>query len=222
MASIVRPDRWHPSETEIDEIIEVAVDDLVAARTVETRERDGHRWEMPVFPVDRHRVWGFTAFVLARLLDLAQPVLLGDPPGRTLRIASDRAERVVAELHDADPRFHWTGIYWRRGERLELGPYRGAHPAGHETIEIPDGVCGAVAARGATEVVPDVRARPGHIACELSTRSEVVAPIFLEGQLVGVLDVDSDEIDAFDDRRVALIEAAAARIAAIAEPPASD
>lgn len=124
------------------------------------------------------------------------------------------AEAVVSELAARDERFDWVGIYWVEGSDLVLGPFVGLHPDGHERIEIPEGVCGAVAASGATEVVPDVRARPGHIACDINTRSEVVAPIVREGRVVGVLDVDSNTVDAFGPAEVAAIEAAAARIAA--------
>jgi GAF domain-containing protein len=125
-------------------------------------------------------------------------------------------ESVVKELAAARPEiFDWTGIYWVNGSTLELGPFVGAHPDGHERIEIPQGVCGAVAASGQTEIVPDVRARPGHIACELSTRSEVVAPIVRDGRVVGVLDVDSNAVDAFGPDEVHLIEEMAARIAGI-------
>jgi L-methionine (R)-S-oxide reductase len=80
---------------------------------------------------------------------------------------------------------------------------------------VPDGVCGAVAASGQTEVVPDVRARPGHIACDIHTRSEVVAPIVREGRVIGVLDVDSNTPDAFGPEQVRIVEAAAAAIAAV-------
>ena len=74
------------------------------------------------------------------------------------------------------------------------------------------GVCGAVAASGETEVVRDVRARPGHIACDINTRSEVVVPIRLNGRVVGVLDVDSNTPDAFGDEEIALVERAAERL----------
>lgn len=125
-------------------------------------------------------------------------------------------EQIVKELAEARPEvFDWTGIYWVRGDTLELGPYVGTYPEGHERITIPEGVCGAVAAAGRTEVVPDVRNRPGHIACEISTRSEVVAPITRDGVVVGVLDVDSNTLDAFGDDEVRLIEEAAGRIAAL-------
>lgn len=105
------------------------------------------------------------------------------------------------------------GVYLLDGDVLVLGPFRGL-PTEHDRIPLGEGVCGAVAASGRTEVVPDVRARPGHIACDIDTRSEVVAPILSEGRVVGVLDVDSNTPDAFGDRDVAVVEAAAAALGA--------
>jgi putative methionine-R-sulfoxide reductase with GAF domain len=123
------------------------------------------------------------------------------------------ADATVASLHADHPPFDWVGIYWVLGEDLVLGPFRGT-PTEHVRIRIPEGVCGAVAESGVTEVVPDVRSRPGHIACDLRTRSEIVAPIVRDGAVVGVLDVDSNTPDAFGPEQVRLIEAAAGRIAA--------
>jgi len=131
------------------------------------------------------------------------------------------ADATVASLHDEHPPFDWVGVYWVLGEDLALGPFRGA-PTEHVRIRIPDGVCGAVAASGVAEVVPDVRARPGHIACDIRTRSEAVVPIVRDGRVIGVLDVDSNSPDAFGENEVRAIEAAAERIAAGAERPATD
>jgi L-methionine (R)-S-oxide reductase len=118
----------------------------------------------------------------------------------------------VVERLFADDRFDWVGVYLLEGDTLVLGPFRGPNPAGHERIPFGEGVCGAVAAKGLTEVVPDVNARPGHIQCFLTTRSEVVAPIVKEGAVVGVLDIDSDTPDAFGEREVELVEQAALEI----------
>ena len=135
-----------------------------------------------------------------------------------MKSSPNLAETVVRDLADVSNRFHWVGVYWIEGENLVLGPYVGLHPDGHERIRIPEGVCGAVAARGEAEIVPDVRARPGHIACDLNTMSETVVPIRRNGRIVGVLDVDSNEPDAFGPSEIAEIEAAAQRIG---EGPAS-
>jgi putative methionine-R-sulfoxide reductase with GAF domain len=121
--------------------------------------------------------------------------------------------RVVTRLFDREPRFDWVGVYDLEEDALVLGPYRG-EPTEHVRIPVGEGVCGAVAASGRTEVVPDVGCRPGHIACSLRTRSEVVAPILRDGAVLGVLDVDSNTPDAFGEREVRSVEEAAAEIAA--------
>ncbi len=94
--------------------------------------------------------------------------------------------------------FFWTGFYRVCGERLVVGPYIGT--VGCLQIEIGRGVCGTAAARRETILVADVTKFPGHIACDASTRSEIVVPVFDgEGALIAVLDIDSDQSDAFDE-----------------------
>lgn len=122
-------------------------------------------------------------------------------------------ERTVARLYEEEQSFDWVGVYVLEGDTLVLGPYRG-NPTEHERITIGEGVCGAVAASGKTEVVPDVHERPGHIACDVATRSETVAPISRDDVVLGVLDVDSNAPDAFGEREVRVIEEAAGDIAA--------
>ena len=122
-------------------------------------------------------------------------------------------DEVVQRLSEED-RFDWVGVYVLEGDTLVLGPYRGTNPIGHERIPVGEGVCGAVAASRTTEVVPDVRQRSGHIQCFVHTRSEVVAPIVRDGEVLGVLDIDSDTVDAFGEEQVTLAEDAAAEIAA--------
>jgi putative methionine-R-sulfoxide reductase with GAF domain len=124
-------------------------------------------------------------------------------------------ERTVTRLHDEEPTFDWVGVYLVDGDTLVLGPFRGT-PTEHERIPLGEGVCGSVAVKGETEVVPDVRNRPGHIACDVATRSETVAPIVRDGEVLGVLDVDSNTSNAFGEREVRLIEQAAEDIAASA------
>lgn len=110
---------------------------------------------------------------------------------------------VACEIHNSDDRFDWTGFYRVVGpELLKIGPYQGGH--GCLVIPFSRGVCGAAARMRQTQLVPDVDAFPGHIACASSTRSELVLPVFgREGRLIGVLDIDSDLPDAFtpDDAR---------------------
>lgn len=104
---------------------------------------------------------------------------------------------VACEVHHSDPRFDWTGFYRVTGpEMLKIGPYQG----GHGCLQIPfeRGVCGAAARTGQAQLVADVDAFPGHIACASSTRSELVLPVRNRaGDLIAVFDVDSDQPDAF-------------------------
>ena len=106
---------------------------------------------------------------------------------------------VACELHSADDRFDWTGFY-RVTEPgiLKIGPYQGGH--GCLVIPFDKGVCGAAARTGEVQRVADVDAFPGHIACSSSTRSEIVLPVLNRaGDLLGVLDIDSDQVDAFTE-----------------------
>ena len=107
---------------------------------------------------------------------------------------------VVCELHHADERFDWTGFYRVVApELLKIGPYQGGH--GCLVIPFSRGVCGAAARNGEVQLVADVDAFPGHIACASSTRSEIVLPVWnRDGALIAVLDIDSDQPDAFDEQ----------------------
>ena len=96
------------------------------------------------------------------------------------------------------PHFFWTGFYRVCGDRLAVGPYIGT--VGCLQIEFGRGVCGTAAEQRETVIVPDVSQFPGHIACDPNSKSEIVVPVFApDGELIGVLDVDSDQLDAFDD-----------------------
>ena len=104
---------------------------------------------------------------------------------------------VACEVHHSDDRFDWTGFY-RVTEPgvLKSGPYQGGH--GCLVIPFERGVCGAAARTGETQLVPDVDAFPGHIACASSTRSELVLPVRdSSGKVIAVFDIDSDQPDAF-------------------------
>jgi L-methionine (R)-S-oxide reductase len=105
---------------------------------------------------------------------------------------------VACELHQAFDYYHWTGFYRAvSDDLLIIGPYQGGH--GCLRITFDRGVCGAAARTQETQLVPDVDAFPGHIACSSSTRSEIVVPVVTpDGRLLAVLDVDSDDPAAFD------------------------
>ncbi|MBP1806054.1 GAF domain-containing protein [Rubellimicrobium aerolatum] len=106
---------------------------------------------------------------------------------------------VACEVHHADDRFDWTGFYRVVAPGLlKIGPYQGGH--GCLSIAFERGVCGAAARTGEVQLVPDVEAFPGHIACSSSTRSEIVLPVRDgAGRLIGVFDIDSDRLAAFDE-----------------------
>ena len=104
---------------------------------------------------------------------------------------------VACEVHHADDRFDWTGFYRVVGpDLLKIGPYQGGH--GCLVIPFDRGVCGAAARTGEVQLVADVDAFPGHIACASSTRSELVLPVRNgAGDLIAVFDIDSDQPAAF-------------------------
>ena len=109
---------------------------------------------------------------------------------------------VVCEVHHADDRFDWTGFYRvTEPEVLKIGPYQG----GHGCLQIPfsRGVCGAAARLQSAQLVADVHAFEGHIACASSTKSELVLPVFDgHGALLAVFDLDSDQPAAFTNEDV--------------------
>jgi len=107
---------------------------------------------------------------------------------------------VAAMLHETFG-FWWTGFYRAEGQELVLGPFQG--PMACTRIKKGRGVCGTAWAEAQTQVVPDVDQFPGHIACSSASRSEIVVPIFKEGEVIAVLDIDSAQLGTFDqtDRR---------------------
>lgn len=104
---------------------------------------------------------------------------------------------VACEVHHSDDRFDWTGFYRVTApELLKIGPYQGGH--GCLVIPFSRGVCGTAARTRQVQLVPDVAAFAGHIACASSTRSELVLPVITgAGELLGVFDIDSNQPDAF-------------------------
>jgi L-methionine (R)-S-oxide reductase len=94
-------------------------------------------------------------------------------------------------------KFFWVGFYLVKNEQLVLGPFQG--PVACTRINRARGVCGAAWDRAETIIVPDVDVFPGHISCSSLSKSEIVIPLFYQDEVVGVLDVDSEELDNFNE-----------------------
>ncbi len=145
--------------------------------------------------------------------------VLGGEPNRIARMAT-----VTSMLANAFPGFLWTGFYMvdnTKPDELVVGPYQGT--LGCLRIPFGKGVCGAAAATEATQIVPDVHAFPGHIACDSASASELVVPIVHEGRLIGVLDLDSPRAARFDaedrDFCIRLVQRIAPRLAGVETAP---
>lgn len=126
----------------------------------------------------------------AQLAEQARGLLAGERD----RVAN--AANLSALVYHALPSLNWVGFYFYDGRELVVGPFQGL-PA---CVRIPldKGVCGAAARTRMTQRVADVHAFPGHIACDAASRSEVVVPLLLGDELIGVFDLDSPEPDRFD------------------------
>ncbi|WP_291835636.1 GAF domain-containing protein [Brevundimonas sp.] len=135
-------------------------------------------------------------------------VLEGEP-NRVARMAT-----VSSMLADAFPVFFWTGFYVvdeTKRDELVVGPYQGT--LGCLRIAFGRGVCGAAAATGTTQIVEDVHAFPGHIACDARSASEIVVPVFdASGALIAVFDVDATETSAFDAADAYALEGLMAKV----------
>jgi L-methionine (R)-S-oxide reductase len=101
-------------------------------------------------------------------------------------------------------KWFWVGFYLVKGSELVLGPFQG--PVACTRIAKGKGVCGAAWEQGETLIVPDVDAFPGHIACSSLSRSEIVLPLFNNKEVIGVLDVDSEELDQFNETDAKYLE----------------
>lgn len=151
----------------------------------------------------------------AQLIEAADAVTAGEPDG----IAN--MANLSALLMEALPDLNWAGFYRNVGFELVLGPFQGKAAC----IRIPfgRGVCGTAAATREVQLVEDVNAFPGHIACDAASRSELVVPMVHEGELIGVLDLDSPLPARFDKEDAAgcseLVQRLAGRLAPVALAP---
>ena len=128
--------------------------------------------------------------IYERLLPQIQS-LVADEPNTVANLAN-----IAAALREALG-FFWVGSYLVEGQELVLGPFQG--PVACTRIAYGRGVCGQAWAERKTIIVPNVNDFPGHIACSAASQSEIVVPVIKDGQVVMVLDVDSDQLDAFSE-----------------------
>lgn len=142
----------------------------------------------------------------AELAQAAAALTAGEPD------AVANMANVAALIWQYVPQLNWAGFYRVVDGGLVLGPFQGK-PACIR-IALGQGVCGAAAASGATQLVPDVHAFPGHIACDAASASELVVPVWQGGAVIAVIDLDSPEPARFDADDAAGIEALARVIAA--------
>ena len=134
--------------------------------------------------------------------DLLDSQLVALLDGETDALAS--ASNFVGLLYNALDDVNWLGIYVLRGDELVLGPFQGKPACVH--IALGDGVCGTAASSLETQRVEDVHAFPGHIVCDADSRSELVVPLMVDGELIGVLDIDSPSLARFSEADQAGIE----------------
>jgi len=118
-----------------------------------------------------------------------------------IALAANTAALIFARV----PNINWAGFYFRQGDMLVVGPFQGLPAC--TRIPLGRGVCGTAAARGETIVVPDVHAFEGHIACDSASRSEIVVPLTIRGEVCGVLDIDSPVPNRFGEAERRLFEA---------------
>ena len=121
---------------------------------------------------------------------------------------------VCALLKENVAYYDWVGFYFRNGEKEELilGPYVGA-PTDHTIIPFGKGICGQVAVSNQNFVVPDVQAQDNYIACSFTVKSEIVVPLFVNGENIGQIDIDSNVLDPFTEADERFLEFVNAEIA---------
>lgn len=113
--------------------------------------------------------------------------------------------------------FRWVGIYLRDGDTLRLAAWAGPQATEHAAILVGQGICGKAAREDRTVIVDDVRSSPEYLACFLETRSEIVVPIRSSGTVIGEIDVDGNEVKAYDASDDRFLTAVAQRLAPLAE-----
>jgi L-methionine (R)-S-oxide reductase len=133
---------------------------------------------------------------------------------KTTILREEKLVQICHLLKDHIDYYDWVGFYFRNGdkEELVLGPYVGA-PTDHTVIPFGKGICGQVAVSNQNFVVPDVQAQDNYIACSISVKSEIVVPLFVNGENIGQIDIDSSVIDPFSEADERFLEFVNAEIA---------
>jgi L-methionine (R)-S-oxide reductase len=126
----------------------------------------------------------------------------------------DWLRQVCALLQRERPHYNWVGFYFLEGNELVVGPYVGA-PTPHTRIPLDQGICGAAVRERKSIIVPDVGQDPRYLACSLETKSEIVVPIEAEGRILGEIDIDSHQLNAFQADDHTLLQAIARRLAPV-------
>jgi len=121
-------------------------------------------------------------------------------------------DAVVRFLNSRVPGYSWVGIYMVEGEDLVLAAWSGPEATQHTRIPIGKGVCGYAAKTGRTEIVSDVSKDPRYLQCFISTKAEIVVPVFKGGKVIGEIDVDGDRVDAFSSLDGEFLEAVAGKL----------
>ena len=135
------------------------------------------------------------------------------PPEQT---AESRMQAICELLREKIEYYNWVGFYFRNGDReeLKLGPFAGT-PTDHTIIPFGKGICGQVAVSNENFVVPDVTAQDNYIACSLTVKSEIVVPLFKNGENIGQIDIDSEALDPFTAEDERFLEAVNRMVAEI-------
>lgn len=127
-----------------------------------------------------------------------------------------RLQAVCNFLRESVPHYNWVGFYFRNGQRDELilGPYAGK-PTDHTVIPFGKGICGQVALSNQNFVVPDVSAQDNYLACSLDVKAEIVVPLFVSGENIGQIDIDSETADPFTSEDERFLEFVNREVSAI-------
>lgn len=125
----------------------------------------------------------------------------------TNKSADTRLGEICELLQSNVDHYDWVGFYFKNGdkEELKLGPYAGA-PTDHTIIPFGKGICGQVAVSNENFVVPDVAAQDNYIACSITVKAEIVVPLFINGENVGQIDIDSNTHDPFTEEDERFLE----------------